>query len=40
MLYGFLGVILQGAFVTLELVISFVVFVVIIGLIGVGGKFS
>ena len=39
MLYGFSGVILQGALVTLEL-ISSVVLAVIIGLIGAGGKLS
>lgn len=38
MLYGFSGVILQGALVTLELAISSVVLAVIIGLIGAGGK--
>ena len=36
MLYGFSGVILQGALVTLELAISSVVLAVIIGLIGAG----
>ncbi|MDU7604576.1 MAG: histidine ABC transporter permease HisQ [Escherichia coli] len=40
MLYGFSGVILQGALVTLELAISSVVLAVIIGLIGAGGKLS
>lgn len=38
MLYGFSGVILQGALVTLELAISSVVLAVIIGLIGAGGS--
>lgn len=40
MLYGFSGVILQGALVTLELAISSVVLAVIIGLIGASGKLS
>lgn len=40
MLYGFSGVILQGALVTLELAISSVMLAVIIGLIGAGGKLS
>ncbi|CAI6180734.1 hypothetical protein DJICPGNB_10490 [Escherichia coli] len=40
MLYGFSGVILQGALVTLELAISSVVLAVIIGLIGAGGKLA
>lgn len=38
MLYGFLQVILQGVFVILEFVFSLVVFVVLIGLVGVGVK--
>ena len=40
MLYGFSGVILQGALVTLELAIGSPVLAVIIGLIGAGGKLS
>ncbi len=38
MLYGFSGVILQGALVTLELAISSVVLAVLIGPGGRGGK--
>ncbi|MFV2489136.1 amino acid ABC transporter permease, partial [Escherichia coli] len=40
MVYGFSGVILQGALVTLELAISSGVLAVIIGLIGAGGQLS
>lgn len=40
MLYGFSGVILQGALVTLELAISSVVLAVLIGLAGAGAKLS
>lgn len=36
MLYGFSGVILQGAIVTLELALSSVVLAVLIGLVGAG----
>ena len=38
MLYGFSGVILQGAIVTLELALSSVVLAVLIGLVGAGAK--
>ncbi|SUG77054.1 histidine transporter permease [Salmonella enterica subsp. enterica] len=38
MLYGFSGVILQGAIVTLELALSSVVLAVLIGLVGAGGE--
>lgn len=40
MLYGFSGVILQGAIVTLELALSSVVLAVLIGLVGAGAKLS
>lgn len=40
MLYGFSGVILQGAIVTLELALSSVVLALLIGLVGAGAKFS
>ena len=40
MLYGFSGVILQGALVTLELALSSVVLAVLIGLAGAGAKLS
>ncbi|XPE42260.1 hypothetical protein ACNKHK_15205 [Shigella flexneri] len=40
MLYGFSGVILQGAIVTLELAISSVVLAVLIGLVGAAAKLS
>ena len=40
MLYGFSGVILQGALVTLELALSSVVLAVLIGLVGAGAKLS
>ncbi len=40
MLYGFSQVILQGAFVTLELALSAVVLSVAIGLVGAGAKLS
>ena len=40
MLYGFSGVILQGAIVTLELALSSVVLAVIIGLVGAAAKLS
>ncbi len=39
MLYGFSGVILQGAIVTLELALSSVVLAVLIGLVGAGRSF-
>ena len=40
MLYGFSGVILQGAIVTLELALSSVVLAVLIGLVGAAAKLS
>lgn len=40
MLYGFSGVILQGAIVTLELALSSVVLAVLIGLVGAGEAFA